>query len=100
MTSATRQPGRATKSPLSPIPVVGAFDRVGVDIIKFPTSYDGNRYAVVFMDYLLMWPEVFAVADQTAYAVAALLAEHVISRHEEQSNALQQFKVNCQPSKL
>ena len=78
---ATRQPGIATKSPLTPIPVGGVFDRVGVDIIKFPTSYDGNQYAVVFMDYLLKWPEVFAVADQTAHTVATLLVEHVISRH-------------------
>ena len=33
------------------------------------------------MDYLSRWPEVFAVADQTAYTVATLLVEHVISRH-------------------
>jgi hypothetical protein len=33
------------------------------------------------MDYLSKWPEVFAVADQTAYTVATLLVEHVISRH-------------------
>ena len=81
LTCATRQPGRATKSPLTPIPVGGTFDRVGVDIIKFPTSYDGNQYAVVFVDYLSKWPEVFAVADQTAHTVATLLVEHVISRH-------------------
>ena len=41
-------------------------------------SYDGNRYAVVFVDYLTKWPEVFAVPDQT---VAHLLVEKVISRH-------------------
>ena len=48
LTYATRQPERTTKSPLTPIPVGGVFDRVGVNI-KFPTSYDGNQYAVVFM---------------------------------------------------
>ena len=69
------------QSPLTPIPVERVFDRVGVNIIKFPTSYDGNQYAVVFMDYLSRWPEVFAVADQTAYTVATLLVERVISRH-------------------
>ena len=79
LTCATRQPGRAVKSPLTPIPVGGVFDRVGVDI-NFPTSYDGNQYAVVFVDYLSKWPEVFAVADQTAHTVATLLVEHVISR--------------------
>ena len=80
-TCASRNPGRAVKSPLTPIPVGGAFDRVGVDIIQFPTSKRGNKYAVVFVDYLTKWPEVFAVKDQTAHTVAQLLVEHVISRH-------------------
>lgn len=49
---ATRRPGRAVKPLLTPIPVSGAFDRVGVDVIKFPKSARGNQYAVVFVDYL------------------------------------------------
>ena len=40
------------QSPLTLIPVGGVFDRVGVDI-KFINLYNGNQYAVVFMDYLL-----------------------------------------------
>ena len=78
---ATRQPGRAFKPPLTPISVGGAFDRLGVDIIQFPRSKDGNRYAVVFVDYLTKWPEVFAVADQTAHTIAQLLVKQIISRH-------------------
>ena len=81
LTCASRQPGRATKSPLTPIPVGGAFDRVGVDVLQFATSSHGNKYAVVFIDYLTKWPEVFAVPDQTAHTIAQLLVEHVISRH-------------------
>ena len=73
--------GRASKPPLTPIPVSGPFDRVGVDVIKFAKSSSGNQYAVVFMDYLTKWPEVFAVADQTALTITKLLVEHVISRH-------------------
>ena len=61
-----------------PILIGEVFDQVGVE---FPTSYDGNQYAVVFMDYLSKWREDFAVADQTAYTVATLLVEHKISRH-------------------
>jgi len=64
-----------------PIPVGGAFDRLGVDVIQFPRSKNGNRYAVVFVDYLTKWPEVFAVADQTAHTIAQLLVEQIISRH-------------------
>ena len=61
LTCASRHVGRAHKPLLTPIPVAGAFDCVGVDIIQFPCSYDGNKYAIVFMDYLTKWPEVFAV---------------------------------------
>ena len=78
---ATRRTGRATKPPLTPIPVSGPFDRVGVNVIKFPKSSTGNQYAVVFMDYLTKWPEVFTVANQTALTIAKLLVEHVISSH-------------------
>ena len=77
---ASRRVGTAQKPPLSPIPVAGPFDCIGVDVIQFPCSYDGNKYAVVFMDYLTKWPEVFAVANQTAETIAHALVE-VISRH-------------------
>lgn len=78
---ATRTTGRAAKPPLTPIPVAGPFDRIGVDVIQFPLSGDGNRYAVVFMDYLTKWPEVFAVSDQSAATIAKLLVENIVSRH-------------------
>ena len=55
---ATRSVGRQIRPPLTPIPVSGPFDRVGVDVIQFPKSKRGNRYALVFMDYLTKWPEV------------------------------------------
>ena len=79
-TCATHQPGRAIKPPLTPIPVGGAF-RLGVDVIQSPRSKNGNRYAVVFVDYLTKWPEVFAVADQMAHTIAKLLVKQIISRH-------------------
>ena len=77
---ASRHTGKAQKSPLSPIPVAGPFDCLGVDIIQFPCSYDGNKYAIVFMDYLTKWPELFPVPTQTAETIARALVE-VISRH-------------------
>lgn len=40
---ATRQPSsRAVKPPLTPIPVSGPFDRLGVDIIRFPKSHNSK----------------------------------------------------------
>ena len=78
---ASRQVGRAVVPPLSPIPVAGPFDRVGVDVISYPRSTMGNRYAVVFVDYLTKWPEVFATSDQSALTIARLLVEQIICRH-------------------
>ena len=78
---ASRHVGKPIKPPLTPIPVKGPFDRIGVDVIKFPRSARGNKYAVVFMDYLTKWPEVFATRDQTSLTIAELLVEKVISRH-------------------
>ena len=69
------------KPPLTPIPVAGLFDRIGVDVIQFPCSQDGNQYAVVFIDYLTKWPEVFAVTDQSAATIAKLLVKNIVNRH-------------------
>ena len=69
MTCATRRVGKVVR------PVAGAFDRVGVDVIQFVTSRQGNMYAVVFVDYLTKWVEAFAVPDQTALTIAKLLVE-------------------------
>ena len=78
---ARRQVGQRIRPPLTPIPVAGPFDRVGVDVLHFPKSAAGNQYAVVFVDYLTKWPEVFATSDQTALTIAKLLVEEVVSRH-------------------
>ena len=85
---ATHGPGQAVKPVLTPIPVVGPFDRVGIDVIQFPLSRNGNRYAVVVVDYLTKWPEVFAVPDQLAFTIAKFIVEEVISRHGVPSEIL------------
>ena len=80
-TCASRQVGKPVRPPLTPIPVAGPFDRVGVDVLQLPKSASGNRYAVVFVDFLTKWPEVFATPDQSALTIACLLVEQVICRH-------------------
>lgn len=52
-----------------------------VDVIQFPKSNSGNQYAVVFVDYLTKWPEVFATSDQTALTIAHVFVEQIVSRH-------------------
>ena len=79
--AAKKGPGRSTCPPLQPIPVGGPFHRVGVDVLQLPLTRNGNRYVVVFLDYLTKWAEAFAVPDQQAETIACLLTEHVISRH-------------------
>ena len=85
---ASHNVGRPVRAPLTPIPVSGPFDRVGVDVIQFPRTKNGNQYAVVFVDYLTKWPEVFAVPDQSAATIARLLVEEVVSRHGVPSEVL------------
>lgn len=41
----------------------------------------GNRYVVVFLDYLTKWVEAFAVPDQCAETIARLLVKEVFCRH-------------------
>ena len=67
--------------PLTPIPVAGPFDRIGVDVLHFPKSVRGNQYVVVFLDYLTKWPEAFATQDQSALTIAKLFVEEIVSRH-------------------
>lgn len=77
-----KHPKNHTKAPLLPIPVEGAFDRVAVDCLgPFPPTHNGNRYIVVFSDYLTRWPEAFAVPNITAPVIARLFVEEVVSRH-------------------
>ena len=63
LTCATRNVGWPVKPLLTPIPVGGPFDWVGLHVLQLPLLREGNQYAVVFMDYLTKWPEVFAVPD-------------------------------------
>ena len=81
LTCASRNVGSPARPPLTPIPVGGPFDRVGVDVLQLPKTARGNKYAIVFVDYLTKWPEVFAAPDQTALTISKLFVEEIISRH-------------------
>ena len=68
------------KPPLKCIPVGKPFECLGMDFKEMDVSEDGNKYALVFQDYLTKWPEVFAVKDRTATTVSKCLAE-LVWRH-------------------
>ena len=50
-------------------------------MLQLPLSFEGNQYAIVFMDYLSKWPEVFRSPEQKAETIAKLLFEQVVARH-------------------
>ena len=49
--------------------------------MQMPRTVRGNRYVIVFMDYLTKWVEAFAIPDQTALTVVRTLVEKVIPIH-------------------
>ena len=61
---------------------VGApLERIAIDILgPLPDTEQGNRYALIVMNYFSKWTEVHAMPDQTAEAVAHMLIKEAISR--------------------
>ena len=82
---ATRHLGHRVVPPLTPIPVGGPF---GVDVVQLPRTRSGKQYAVVFVDYMTKWPEVFTTSNQSAFTIAKLLVEKIVSRHGVPSQLL------------
>ena len=78
-----KSPRNRHKAPLLPIPVQDAFDdRPACDIIgPFPPSKLGNRYVVVFSEYLTKWVEAFPVPSIEAPVIARLLVDEIFTRH-------------------
>lgn len=58
------------------------FDMVGVDILgPLPETYSGNKYLLVFTDYLTKWPEAFPISRIDAKTIAKVFINEIISRH-------------------
>ena len=55
---------------------------MAVDILgPLPVTWKGNRYIVVFVEYLTKWPEIFPVQNIEAITTARLITEEIIPRH-------------------
>ena len=68
-----KTPRNRHKAPLLPIPVQDAFDRVACDIIgPFPTTKSGNRYVLIFTEYLTEWVEGFPLPSIEAARIARI----------------------------
>ena len=73
-----RGSGRPQRPPLHPIAVSRSFQILGVDIMELPLTNRGNRYAIVFQDFLTKWPFIFAAPDQKAVRLAQLLTKEIV----------------------
>jgi len=77
-----KSPRQRQTAPVLPIAVEGPFHRVAVDCLgPFPVTHSGNRYIVVFSDYLTRFPEAFAVHSIDAATIADLLVNEIMARH-------------------
>ena len=66
------------RAPLHPIPVSRPFQIVGVDVLELPATDRGNKYVLVFQDFLTKWPFAFPRPDQKAKRIAELLVTEVV----------------------
>ena len=52
-----------------------------MDIMQMPQTERGNRYIIVFVDYLTKWVEAVATGDQTSGTIARLLVDNIVCCH-------------------
>lgn len=75
-------PNPVSKQPVVAITVDAPFEKVAVDVVgPFRRTARGNRYAVVFVEYLTRWVQAFPISDASAAVIARLLVEHVVCVH-------------------
>ena len=50
-------------------------------LVRFKETKQGNKYIIVFNDYLTRWPEAFAVPTIDAPLIADLFVKEIMGRH-------------------
>lgn len=78
-----KAPPKKTKAKVVPMPVATEpFERVSTDILgPFVASKSGNRYVLVFVDYLTKYMELVPLPNVKSQTVATAFIERVICRH-------------------
>lgn len=82
----SRPPNRAELKPITDFRK--PFDMEAVDILELSTTSSGNRYVVVFTDYLTKWVEAFPLRNMTSDSIAKVFINEIISRHSAPSKLL------------
>ena len=74
--------GKTAKVLLKPIKSPSApMELTAMDILgPFPETANGNKYILVFCEYVTRWPEAFAIPNQTAETVAQTFVEQIVFR--------------------
>ena len=57
------------------------FQKIAADITELPITTQGNRYALVVMDYYTRYANLFPLKDQRAITVSKCIFEDYIRQH-------------------
>lgn len=79
-----KQPKPSTRTaPIGTLPIpTSPFEIVSVDIMgPLQPTPRGNRFIIVFTDFLTRWPEAVALPNQESKTIAKALVDNIICRH-------------------
>jgi hypothetical protein len=80
-------PARAHQQPINE--AKQPFEMMGVDILgPLTETKSGNKYILVFTDYLSRWVEVFPMRRMDAKTIAKLFVDEIVCRHSAPSTLL------------
>lgn len=64
------------------------FDKVGVDILELSTTNNGNKYVLIFTDYLTKWVEAYPMKNMKAETIAQIFVYEFFTRHSAPSHLI------------
>ena len=87
--------GKPSRPLLHPIPLRRLFQIVRVDIMELPRTDQGNRYVLVFQDFLSKWPLVYPMPNQKSIRIAQILVQEVVPLFRVPEALLSDHGTNC-----
>jgi len=64
-------------APLQPVIASRSWEMVAVDVLRIPTSPQGNGYLLVAQVYFSKWPFAIPMPDQKAERIVKILRDHI-----------------------
>jgi hypothetical protein len=74
------KPSSLGRAPLQPIATGFPMQRIGIDIVKMPTSHQGRNKVLTIIDYFTKWVELVPLEDERADTIARSLFREWIAR--------------------